>query len=92
MGVLDGFEAGGIGVGAVRFVLSREGLWGGFADGGFALGTRLVGFCLCGTGWGLVAVAGGRDDTCEGGREEIREGASRSSSSSSVSDEESLTA
>lgn len=91
MGVLDGFEAGGIGVGAVRFVLSREGLWGGFADGGFAFGTRLVGFWICGTGWSLVAVVGGRDDTCEGGREGIREGASRSASSS-VSDEESLTA
>lgn len=93
-GALDGFEDWGIGVGAVRCVLSRSGLWGGFAEGGFAFGSRLVDFWICDTGVGLVAADGGRDDTCGGGREGIREGASRSSSSVSVSvsDEKSLTA
>lgn len=90
MGVLDGFEDGGISAWAVRCVLSRKGLWGGFAEGGFAFGTRSDRFWILDTEVGLVPVGGGRDGICGGGREGIREGASRSSSS--VSDDESLTA
>lgn len=94
IGLLEGFEDGGIEVGATRGVTSRKALLGGFAGGGvgaLAFRGRWGGSLLVGKGVGLAALIGGREGIRGGGRDGRRDGASRSSSSS-VSDIESLAA